>query len=165
MLRFPARMATGNSSYYVSSGGGTFFNGYPVQNIDTWTGYAIHGNAWTDLESGGWITMSLVNGFTAASTGFPPQYQITSDGYIHVYGALKLPSSYNGITVSTMPVHPAHTAFSNIAYTSVTAPTAMPYVSVNTSGNIILNNLPSGLNGTNVYMDISFPINASGILI
>jgi hypothetical protein len=133
-----------------------------------WFTYSILGNnffsepdkyVWNDLRP-------LQNSFAGTVTNqYPPQYMVTDGGIVHVFGVVQLPSSsYNAIQFAHIPLAPAH-AVSTPALTINTGTsnlTNTPFITIDTSGNMTFHDLGTGLGGTNVFMDFSYPYSVSG---
>jgi hypothetical protein len=129
----------------------------------TGPGNIAQSESWHDLRP-------LQNSFVGTIAGrYPPQYRKTADGTIEVEGFIQLPATYNGVTFATVP--PAYRPGSNSGWkgpcfceTNPTSNLGSPNVQVDTSGNLQLHNLGTGLSGTIVSIQLRYPLNNTGTI-
>ena len=141
------------------------------QTLSAATDVVLAGQSLTAVLSGlltpnPWIPMTLVNGASAAaSPNGVPAYQLSIDGTkVYIAGVVggvqsatkfaTLPAGYfNPTTQTQFPV--AITSYS-------TAPTALPYIQVDTSGNCTIQNAPGGGAMSTVvlsgFIDMTIPV-------
>jgi len=133
-----------------------------------WSNYSIDGNTFaSDIPKYKWNDLRpLINSFTGSVSGeYPPQYMVTDGGIVHVFGTVGMPGSYNSVTWGTIPLAPTHIVRSpvlNLVNGSASL-TSVPFIQVDTSGNIQFKDLPPGLGGTTVAIDFWYPYRQSGV--
>jgi hypothetical protein len=122
-------------------------------------------DTWHDLRpaSAGWSG--------SVSGEYPPQYRKSPDGTrVEIFGIINLSNPYTGVNVFANPLpagyRPNHTVripfFTLSNGTSNMVSTGLAQVLTN--GNIQFSNLPTGLAGTNIFFNGSFPLDASGLI-
>jgi hypothetical protein len=125
----------------------------------------ISTDTWHDLRP-------LNTGFTGTLAGYyPPQYRLTPDRRVEIFGAVGLPGlGYNSATIATLPgaytpnnsVYMLAGQFNNTG--SAPGNGASITLSVDTSGNLQFHNIPSGAPPGPMLIDVSFPLDASGLI-
>jgi|SRR5215472_158183 len=111
-------------------------------------------------------------GWTGSIPGFyPPQYRKTPDGqHVELYGTVQLGSPYTGVNVFANPLpssyRPSKSIVLPIALGSngTSNLTTTPSMVIHGDGTIVLANFPTGLAGTNVYLDHTYPLDPSGLI-
>jgi hypothetical protein len=122
------------------------------------------GESWHDLRP-------LSNSFVGTIAGrYPPQYRKTSEGDVEVIGYVQLPATYNGVTFANLPA--GYRPLSNSGLkgdcwceTNPTSNLGSPNVQADTSGNLQLHNLGTGLSGTIVGIAMRFPLDNTGLIL
>ena len=110
----------------------------------------------------------LSNSFIGTISGQPPpQYRKCADGDIEFYGMIQTPpttGNYNGVVFATLPA--AYRPNKTIRYvvTQVADGAATPVVSIQPSGQLILNFLPVSLAQTIIGIGCRYPLDNTGIL-
>lgn len=104
------------------------------------------------------------NSFTINPGGFPgAQALMGQDGWVRVLGCISLPGSYAGVTFATLPSKywPASAQQWPITFQTGLSLTAdlltPPACGVDTSGNLALHNMPTGMSGNVVYIGGAYP--------
>jgi hypothetical protein len=113
----------------------------------------------------------LTNAFVGTNAGsYPPQYRFTAEGEVEVAGWIKSPpttGNYNGIVFATLPA--AYRPNSNGGHrwlvTGVADGAATPVCTVNTSGQLFLNFLPTSLAQTLMSIYGKYPLDSSGLIL
>jgi hypothetical protein len=129
----------------------------------TGPGNVAQSETWHDLRP-------LTGSFIGTIAGrYPPQYRKCADGDIEIVGYVSLPASYNGVTFANVPA--AYRPGSNSGWkggawceTNPTSNLGSPNVQVDTSGNLQLHNLGTGLSGTIVGFYLRYPLNNTGTI-
>jgi len=111
-------------------------------------------------------------GWSGSISGFyPPQYRKTPDGqHVELYGTVQMGSPYNGVNIFANPLpaayRPNHSIVLPLALGSVGTSnlTTTPTIVIHSDGTIIFANLPTGLGGTNAYLDHTWPLDSSGLI-
>lgn len=110
----------------------------------------------------------LSNSFIGTIAGQPPpQYRKCADGDIEFYGMIQTPpttGNYNGVVFATLPA--AYRPNKTIRYvvTQVADGAATPVVSIQPSGQLILNFLPASLAQTIIGIGCRYPLDNTGII-
>jgi hypothetical protein len=145
-------------------------NGPVYTNNATWSGAVIGANSWGDgagtsesisntVPFDAWITCSLNSGWTNASGGYPLQYKLSQDGTVNLMGYINVPNSGSTATITTLPYHPAHPVYSQVAYANSTQAFT---VQVATNGHVSFTFVPSGVAGNPAFINFAFPVDFSG---
>jgi len=118
---------------------------------------------WHDLRP-------LLNSFVGTNAGkYPPQFQVDARGYVNVFGTVKLPAAYGSVTWATLPA--AYRPASNpmdfplaIESNGTSNLVTTPLLQIDTGGNMQFKNMPTGLSGAFVDVDVSFPLESTGLI-
>jgi len=123
--------------------------------------------AWHDMRP-------LSNSFTGTVSGeYPPQYRLTIDGCVEIFGSVQLPGagSYNGITFFTLPAgyRPvSHAVSFPVGQTGGTmsgdSNAGIPRVFIDTTGAIQYQGISPGINSSVVRMMGKFPLDVTGLI-
>lgn len=122
-------------------------------------------DTWHDLRPGN-------SGWNGSVVGFyPPQYRMGPNQRVEVFGNIGLPpGAYGGINLFANPIpapyRPNQTVWSVPVIQSNGSSNLIttPFVYVLVSGHMQFNAFPTGLSGTNVFMNFSYPIDESGLI-
>jgi|SRR5215469_3294236 len=113
----------------------------------------------------------LSNAFVGTNAGeYPPQYRLTGDGGVEIAGYIKTPpttGNYNSVVFATLPA--AYRPGSNAGHRwLVSGPadgSATPTCTINVSGQLVLNFLPTSLAQTLVCIAGRYPLDSSGLIL
>lgn len=110
------------------------------------------------------VGLAAENSFTINPTGFPGgQYLMRQDGWVEILGCISLPGSYGGVTFATLPAACQPKSFRQwpiVFQTGLSLTVDLvtpPACGVDTSGNLALHNMPTGMGGNVVYISGKFP--------
>lgn len=118
---------------------------------------------WHDLRP-------LLNSFVGTNAGkYPPQYQVDARGFVNIFGTVKLPASYGSVVWQTLPA--AYSPASNPMYFPIAIESngtsnlvTTPLLQIDTAGNMQFKNMPTGLSGAFVDINVSFPLESTGLI-
>jgi hypothetical protein len=123
--------------------------------------------AWHDMRP-------LSNSFVGTVSGeYPPQYKLSADGCVELFGSLKTPpsGSYNGITFFTFPTgyRPvSHAVSFPVAQTAGTMSgdtnAGIPRLFIDTNGTCQFQGISPGINDTVIRMMARFPLDVTGLI-
>jgi hypothetical protein len=145
-------------------------NGPIYTNSANWQQLITAGNSWGDGKGTSasvsntipfdvWAQVSLNSGWSNTSANYPLQYKISQDGMVTLIGCINVPSSgYNG-TIATLPYHPAHPVYAQVAYANSTEAFT---VEIATNGHMTFTFVPSGVQGNPAFINFTFPADFSG---
>lgn len=126
---------------------------------------SVVSDSWHDLRP-------LSNSFNGTvSTYYPPQYRINGNGRVEIVGVVGLPGTYNSTTIATLPsaYRPNKTAYCDgvsVVTNSGSAPgnSQSEYLTVDSSGNIQIHGVPSGVSAGPVVLNCSYPLDSTGLI-
>jgi hypothetical protein len=122
-------------------------------------------DVWHDLRpaSAGWSG--------SQSGEYPPQYRKTPDGqHVEIFGIINLGSPYTGVNIFPGAVPPSyrpnHTVRMPVQILANGTSNVInsPVLTMLTTGFLQFNNFPTGLAGTNVFMNSTYPLDSSGLV-
>jgi hypothetical protein len=145
-------------------------NGPVYTNNASWQNTVIAGNSWGDGKGTSasisnsvpydtWTQCSLSSGWSNASGGYPLQYKLSQDGTITLMGYINIPSSGATGTITTLPYHPTHPVYAQVAYANSTEAFT---VQVQTNGRVSFTYAPSGVTSNPAFINLIFPTDFSG---
>jgi hypothetical protein len=145
-------------------------NGPVYVNSASWNNVTASGNSWGngDGTSGSifspipfdsWIESSLNSGWSNASGGYPLQYKLSQDGTLTLIGYINVNGSNPTGTITTLPYHPTHPVYQQVAYANSTQAFT---VQVQTNGRVSFTFAPSGITSAPVFINFTFPVDFSG---
>lgn len=147
-------------------------NGPIYQVSASWSNVLFSGNSWGDGKGNSssssvntsvpydtWSACSLTSGWTNASGGYPLQYKISQDGTVTLIGYINVSSANPTGTITTLPYHPAHPVYQQVAYANSTEAFT---VQVQTNGHVSFTYAPSGITSSPAFINFTFPADFSG---
>jgi hypothetical protein len=111
----------------------------------------------------------LTNSFIGTISGkYPPQYRKCADGDVQLFGYVRTPAAagnYNNLTFATLVAgyRPNRLIQAGLV-ANVADGIATPLVSVNTNGALQFNNMPGALAQSDLFFNIRFPLDSTGII-
>jgi len=112
------------------------------------------------------------SGWTGSVSGeYPPQYRKTPDGqHVEIYGIVGLGSPYTATNIFANPLpagyRPNHQSRCQVVIISngTSNMVSTAFLNILTTGYLQFSNFPTGLGGTNVFLNCSFPLDSSGLI-
>ena len=117
---------------------------------------------WHDLRP-------LTNSFIGTVAGkYPPQFRKCADGDVQIFGNIRTPpaaGNYNNLTWGTLPaLYRPNKQFTAGLTMNVADGIATPLLNINSTGALQFNNMPGALAQSDLFVNIRFPLDNTGII-